>query len=131
MDQQQRHHGYGTANYRITRDEIWLNSNWTSHDADGDMYYGGYGFQTYMHEIGHALGLSHPGTYNAGNGGAITYAGNAEYSLDNRQYTIMSYFGGYRPGVGWQQEGHPPAGCIPRRRCFTTWRRSRRSTEQT
>ena len=96
---------YGTANYRITRDEIWLNSNWTSHNADNDMYYGGYGFQTYMHEIGHALGLSHPGTYNAGNGGSITYANNAEYSLDNRQYTIMSYFGGYRPGVGWQQDG--------------------------
>ena len=69
------------------------------------MYYGGYGFQTYMHEIGHALGLSHPGTYNAGNGGSITYANSAEYTLDNRQYTIMSYFGGYRPGVGWQQDG--------------------------
>ena len=96
---------YGTANYRITRDEIWLNSNWTSHNADNDMFYGGYGFQTYMHEIGHALGLSHPGSYNAGSGGSITYANNAEYSLDNRQYTIMSYFGGYQPGVGWQQDG--------------------------
>src|SRR5882762_342177 len=96
---------YGTANYNMTRDEIWLNSNWTSHNADNDMYFGGYGFQTYMHEIGHSLGLSHPGTYNAGNGGSISYASNAEYSLDNRQYTIMSYFGGYAPGVGWQQDG--------------------------
>ena len=96
---------YGTANYNMTRDEIWLNSNWTSHNADNDMYFGGYGFETYMHEIGHSLGLSHPGTYNAGSGGSITYANNAEYSLDNRQYTIMSYFGGYAPGAGWQQDG--------------------------
>src|SRR5258708_33349375 len=58
-----------------------------------------------MHEIGHSLGLSHPGAYDAGNGGSITYANNAEYSLDNRQYSIMSYFGGYAPGVGWQQDG--------------------------
>ncbi len=69
------------------------------------MYYGGYGFETYMHEIGHSLGLSHPGTYDAGNGGTITYANNAEYAQDNRQYTIMSYFGGYQPGAGWQQDG--------------------------
>ena len=97
--------GYGTTNYNVSRSEIWLNSNWTSHNADSDMFFGGYGFQTYMHEIGHSLGLSHPGTYDAGNGGTITYANNAEYSLDNRQYTIMSYFGGYAPGAGWQQDG--------------------------
>jgi peptidase M10/serralysin-like protein/VCBS repeat protein/matrixin len=96
---------YGTTNYKIARDEIWLNSNWTSHNADNDMFFGGYGFQTYMHEIGHSLGLSHPGTYNAGSGGSITYANSAEYTLDNRQYTIMSYFGGYAPGAGWQQDG--------------------------
>lgn len=96
---------YGTTNYNLSRDEIWLNSNWTSHDQDSDMYFGGYGFQTYMHEIGHSLGLSHPGTYDASNGGSITYANNAEYAQDNRQYTVMSYFGGYLPNVGWQQDG--------------------------
>src|SRR5262249_17528625 len=63
------------------------------------------GIATYIHEIGHAMGLSHPGTYDAGNGGSITYANNAEFTLDNRQYTIMSYFGGYQPGVGWPQDG--------------------------
>src|SRR5258708_5720692 len=96
---------YGTANYNITRGEIWLNSNWSSQNSDNAMAFGGYGFETYMHEIGHSLGLSHPGAYDAGNGGSITYANNAEYSLDNRQYSIMSYFGGYAPGVGWQQDG--------------------------
>ena len=115
--------GYGTTNYNTSRGEIWLNSNWTSHNADNDMYFGGYGFQTYMHEIGHSLGLSHPGTYDAGSGGTITYANSAEYSQDNRQYTIMSYFGGYAPGAGWQQDG-----TASRRRCCTTSRRSSRST---
>lgn len=96
---------YGTANYNITRDEIWLNSTWSSHDQDSDLYFGGYAFQTYLHEIGHSLGLSHPGTYNAGGGTTITYANSAEFAQDNRQYTIMSYFGGYQPGSGWQQDG--------------------------
>lgn len=96
---------YGTQNYAITRSEIWFNSNWTSHDQDADMYFGGYGFQTYIHEIGHSLGLSHPGSYNAGSGGVITYANSAEFAQDNRQYTVMSYFGGYALGAGWQQDG--------------------------
>jgi Ca2+-binding RTX toxin-like protein len=96
---------YGTANYGTTRSEIWFNNHWTSHDQDNDMFFGGYGFQTYMHEIGHSLGLSHPGTYDAGNGGTITFANSAEYAQDNRQYSVMSYFGGYLQGSGWQQDG--------------------------
>ncbi|HYJ53626.1 MAG TPA: matrixin family metalloprotease, partial [Allosphingosinicella sp.] len=36
------------------------------------------GFRTLMHEIGHALGLSHPGNYDAAEGVTITYAANAE-----------------------------------------------------
>jgi serralysin len=47
-----------------------------------------YSFQTYVHEIGHALGLGHGGPYN----------GSASYGLDNLyvndvwSYTVMSYF---------------------------------------
>jgi len=85
-------------------DQIWLSSNWTS-NGDSGMSFGGYGLTTMIHEIGHSLGLSHPGVYNAGSGGSITYANNAAFSQDNRQYTVMSYFGGYLPGVGWQQDG--------------------------
>ena len=96
---------YGTANDNMTRDEIWLNNSWSTHNSDSAMYFGGYGFETYMHEIGHSLGLSHPGAYNAGNN-PITYANNAEYAQDNRQYTIMSYFGGYDTSInGWRQDG--------------------------
>jgi hypothetical protein len=92
---------YGTPAFTINRADIWLNSSTSTQDADNDMYLGGRGFETYLHEIGHGLGLSHPGNYNLN----ATYAGNAEYDTDNRQYTVMSYFGGYAPGSGWQQDG--------------------------
>ncbi|WP_238149397.1 M10 family metallopeptidase C-terminal domain-containing protein [Arsenophonus endosymbiont of Aleurodicus floccissimus] len=50
---------------------------------------GNYGRNTYTHEIGHALGLSHPGNYESSNGG---YALNASYKQDSRQYSVMSYW---------------------------------------
>lgn len=48
----------------------------------------GYSFQTYIHEIGHALGLGHAGPYN----GAADYAVDAAYLNDSWQATVMSYF---------------------------------------
>jgi serralysin len=51
-----------------------------------------YGLQVLTHEVGHAIGLSHPGKYDAGEGVAITYAADAEYAQDTRAYSLMSYF---------------------------------------
>ena len=100
---------FGTVNYSTQKvtfsaDQIWLSSLWGS-NGDSGMSPGKYGLITMIHEIGHSLGLSHPGTYDAGSGGTITYANNAEFAQDNRKYTVMSYFGGYLPGSGWQQDG--------------------------
>ena len=53
--------------------------------------FGGYGNTTLIHEIGHAIGLSHPGAYNGS--GATTYVDQAEYAQDSNQYTLMSYWG--------------------------------------
>ena len=49
-----------------------------------------YGRQTLTHEIGHSLGLAHPGDYNAGEG-APTY-NDASYGQDTRGYSVMSYW---------------------------------------
>ncbi|WP_396189469.1 DUF4214 domain-containing protein [Flavobacterium sp.] len=48
---------------------------------------GGYGFNTYMHEIGHALGLNHMGTYD---GEQVDQPSSWQ---DSSVYSIMSYFG--------------------------------------
>jgi serralysin len=47
-----------------------------------------YSFQTYVHEIGHALGLGHGGPYN----GNANYSQDATYANDAWSTTIMSYF---------------------------------------
>lgn len=51
---------------------------------------GSYGYMTIIHEIGHALGLKHPGNYNAGSseGTEGPYLSSAQ---DNYAYSIMSY----------------------------------------
>jgi serralysin len=47
-----------------------------------------YAFQTYIHEIGHALGLGHAGNYN----GDATYTTDASFANDSWATSIMSYF---------------------------------------
>ena len=51
------------------------------------------------HEIGHILGLSHPGSYDVTSGRTSTYADDATYFEDTRQYTIMSYFDASNSGA--------------------------------
>jgi Ca2+-binding RTX toxin-like protein len=53
-----------------------------------------------VHEFGHALGLQHPGAYDA-NEGPTTYANDAEFPEDTGQFSIMSYFDPANFGPGW------------------------------
>lgn len=61
-----------------------------------------YGRQTFTHEIGHALGLSHPGNYNAGQGDP-SYK-DVTYAEDTRQFSIMSYWS--EKNTGGDNKGH-------------------------
>lgn len=58
----------------------WLSTYGTTRNS--------YSLQTYIHEIGHALGLGHAGNYNGG----ATYGVDNHYANDSWQATIMSYF---------------------------------------
>lgn len=58
----------------------WLSNYGTTVDS--------YSLSTYIHEVGHAIGLGHLGPYD-GNG---SFAGDAVYANDSRQLSIMSYF---------------------------------------
>jgi hypothetical protein len=58
-------------------------------NVNTSMATGSYGWQTLIHEMGHTLGLKHPGNYNASGG---TMPGPfLPTALDNRGYTLMSY----------------------------------------
>ncbi len=58
------------------------------HRASPGEGYASYEYQTYLHELGHALGLGHAGNYN----GAGTYGIDNDYGNDSWQATVMSYF---------------------------------------
>ena len=72
-----------------------IGQDWIRDYGSGEI---SYSFQTYVHEIGHALGLGHPGHYN-GDATYVTstndpaYGNNSNHYLnDSWQASIMSYF---------------------------------------
>jgi len=81
---------YLPSNYWPQGGSIWVNPNQASNRA---LAPGQYGTLTLVHEIGHALGLDHPGDYNYSPGQVFSYGSQAEYYQDSWQYTVMSYFG--------------------------------------
>ena len=61
--------------------------------------FGSYSYFAILHEFGHAVGLDHPGDYNAAPGVTFNYANNAQFAQDSQQYTVMSYFSGNNTGA--------------------------------
>ncbi|MBR1214294.1 M10 family metallopeptidase C-terminal domain-containing protein [Bradyrhizobium sp. JYMT SZCCT0180] len=82
--------------------DVWLN---TAYQSTTNLRPGSYDLITIIHEIGHALGLEHPGDYNAGPGQTITYGNSAQYVEDTRQYSVMSYFNAFNTGANHVYNG--------------------------
>lgn len=69
----------------ITSSDINVGTAWITTYGTG---LNTYSFQTYVHEIGHAIGLGHGGNYN----GSADYNSDSLYLNDSWATTIMSYF---------------------------------------
>ena len=79
----------GATSSSAVQGDVWININSGSNALPVQQ---GYAQLTLLHEIGHAIGLSHPAAYNASAGTTITYEAHAIYFEDSLQYTVMSYF---------------------------------------
>ncbi|GHF59393.1 M10 family metallopeptidase [Seohaeicola zhoushanensis] len=76
----------GAYNSSITSGTTILSSSVNVHTSW--QAYGDYYLQTFIHEIGHALGLGHAGNYN----GSADFGTQAHFANDSWQMTVMSYF---------------------------------------
>jgi serralysin len=78
--------------YIITSSTVNVAADWFGGDVSLDSYT----YQTFLHEIGHALGLGHAGPYNS----SATYGQDNIYINDNWSYSLMSYFDQLEAGFG-------------------------------
>ncbi len=92
----------GASSVGSSSGDVWVNSS-IAYNATPVLL--NYGFQVLTHEIGHAIGLSHPAAYNADEGVSITYSADATYYEDSRQYTLMSYFSEANTGGNFNAAG--------------------------
>ncbi len=92
--------GGGWANYPSSGGGYVQVGHYT---AEATMDPGTYSLRLLMHELGHGLGLAHPGNYN---GDTAVYA-NADHFNDSRQYTNMSYWSGSYTGADFSHMATP------------------------
>lgn len=78
--------GHSYSGNTINSAYVRISTGWFNNTNGNDV--GSYSVQTFMHEIGHAMGLGHAGDYDGG----ANYGGNNHYLNDSWQMTVMSYF---------------------------------------
>ena len=88
------------ANNTLTSVTVTISANWsTNFDGSANYALNSRRYQTYLHEVGHALGLGHSGPYN---GRDVDRAGVSyhAYNQDAWNYTLMSYRDQGEAGTG-------------------------------
>ena len=84
----------GDPSFGAMAGDVWVNTDTPPTEAavpgSGD-------YVMLLHEIGHTMGLSHPGQYDAGVGVTNTYETDAQVWQDSQQFTVMSYFAADAP----------------------------------
>ena len=76
---------FALSGSRILSADVTISTGWLAKHGTGR---DSYSFHTYLHEIGHALGLGHPGDYSHD----ADFGRHAEYRNDSWQTSVMSYF---------------------------------------
>jgi len=71
--------------------DVWLDA-WTPSNLSPVA--GSWGWETLVHEIGHSLGLKHPGNYNAGTTAQARPGNYLGTNEDNTDFSVMSYYEG-------------------------------------
>lgn len=79
----------GSTAWANSDGDLWINNDSVSTTS---IPVGSYDYFVFLHELGHAMGLDHPGDYNAAPGVTITYDNAAQFVEDSQQYSVMSYF---------------------------------------
>ncbi len=79
--------------------DIYVPEEWVNRLGDT---IGTHSFYLYLHEIGHALGLGHPGDYD----GDTTFSEAAWFLNDSFQMTVMSYFSQSDNPYTWEYNPH-------------------------
>lgn len=88
---------------QITKSTVTISADWTpiSGPIDGpEDFLGSYRFGTFVHEIGHALGLGHQGKYNGGSPRPKQIL----FDEDSLQYSAMSYIAHPNIHVRWNMD---------------------------
>ncbi|SLN53014.1 Serralysin precursor [Roseovarius gaetbuli] len=77
--------GARVSNGSVTQADVNVSQGWV---GTYGTEFNSYSTMTYIHEIGHALGLGHPGDYSDG----ANYQTDRDYANDSWQMSVLSYF---------------------------------------
>ncbi|MDO9294013.1 MAG: M10 family metallopeptidase C-terminal domain-containing protein [Hydrogenophaga sp.] len=86
----------GSTLWSSAAGDVWINTASGSNLAPAA---GNYAAMVLVHELGHAIGIAHPADYESDD--APSYAANALYYEDSRQFTVMSYFSESNTGASF------------------------------